>query len=65
MSHLVPLLEFNRYPFRKEISLASSKFEPVGGFAYSYPLPRNYSPRGAQTVSARLRENDTILSPST
>jgi hypothetical protein len=50
------------YPFRKEISLASSKFEPVGGFAYSYPLPRNYSPRGTQAASARLRENDTILS---
>jgi hypothetical protein len=50
------------YPFRKTISLASSKFEPVGGFAYSYPLPRNYSPRGAQTASARLRENGTVLS---
>ncbi len=50
------------YPFRKTILLASSKFEPVGGFAYSYPLPREYSPRGAQKASARLRENDTILS---
>src|SRR5208282_2126776 len=50
------------YPFRKAIPLASSKCEPVGGFAYSYPLPRNYLPRGAQTASARLRENDTILS---
>jgi hypothetical protein len=50
------------YPFRKKISLASSKFESVGGFAYSYPLPRKYSPRGTQTASARLWENDTILS---
>ena len=50
------------YPFRKTISLASSKFEHIGGFADSYPLPRNYSPRGAQTASARLRENSTILS---
>jgi hypothetical protein len=50
------------YPFRKTFSLASSKVEHVGGFAYSYPLPRNYSPRGAQTASARLREGGTILS---
>jgi hypothetical protein len=50
------------YPFRKTISLASSKFEPVGGFAFSYPLPRNYLPRGYQSASARLRENGTILS---
>jgi hypothetical protein len=50
------------YPFRKTILLASSKFEPVGGFAYSYPLPRNYTPRGAQAASARLRENGVILS---
>jgi hypothetical protein len=50
------------YPFRKTFSLASSKVEHVGGFAYSYPLPRNYSPRGAQTASARLREGGAILS---
>ena len=50
------------YPFRKTISPASSKFEPVGGFAYSYPLPHNYSPRGAQTASARLEEDGKILS---
>jgi hypothetical protein len=50
------------YPFRKTISLAASKFEPVGGFAYSFPLPRKYSPKGAQSASAKLRENDTILS---
>ena len=50
------------YPFRKTISLASSKFEPVGGFAYSYPLPRNYSPRGHQIASARLWENGITLS---
>jgi hypothetical protein len=50
------------YPFRKTISLASSKFEPAGGFAYSYPLPGSYSPRGAQKASATLRENRTVLS---
>jgi hypothetical protein len=50
------------YPFRKTILLASSKFEPVGRFAYSYSLPRNYSPRGYQSASARLWENSTILS---
>jgi hypothetical protein len=50
------------YPFRKTISLAASKFEPVGGFAYSSPLPRNYTPRGAQSALARLREDGTILS---
>jgi hypothetical protein len=50
------------YPFRKTISLASSKFEPIGGFAFSYPLPRNYLPRGYQSASARLWENGTILS---
>jgi hypothetical protein len=50
------------YPFRKTILLTSSKFEPVGGFAYSYPLPRNYTPRGAQAASVRLRENGIILS---
>jgi hypothetical protein len=50
------------YPFRKTILLASSKFQPLGGFAYSYPLPRNYTPRGAQAASARLRENSVFLS---
>jgi hypothetical protein len=50
------------YPFRKTIALASSKIAPDGGFAYSYPLPREYSPRRAQAASARLRENGTILS---
>ncbi|MBV8639924.1 MAG: hypothetical protein JO070_00960, partial [Verrucomicrobia bacterium] len=50
------------YPFRKTILLAASKFKPVGGFAYSYPLPRNYTPRGAQAASARLRENGVTLS---
>jgi len=49
------------YPFRKTILLAASKFTPAGGFAYSYPLPRNYTPRGAQAASARLRENGVIL----
>lgn len=66
LSSLVCVLCFAQgllgYPFRKTISLASSKIEPVGGFAYSYPLPRNYSPKGAQTASARLRENGVILS---
>jgi hypothetical protein len=50
------------YPFRKTIFLTPSKFKPVGGFAYSYPLPRNFTPRGAQAASARLRENGVILS---
>jgi hypothetical protein len=50
------------YPFRKTVQLAASKIEPRDGFAYSYPLPRYYSPRGAQSASARLRENDTVLS---
>jgi hypothetical protein len=50
------------YPFRKTIALASSKIAPAGGFAYSYPLPHDYSPKGAQAASARLRENGRILS---
>lgn len=50
------------YPFRKTILLPASKFKPAGGFAYSYPLPRNYTPRGAQAASARLRENGVMLS---
>ena len=49
-------------PFRKTISLAPSKIEPVAGFAYAYSLPRKYSPSSAQIASARLRENGTILS---
>jgi hypothetical protein len=50
------------YPLRKTIVLTSSKFESVGGFAYSCPLPRNYSPLGRQSASARLWENGTVLS---
>ena len=50
------------YPFRTTIALDRVKILWVEGFAYTSPLPANYSPRGAESSSARLRENGTELS---
>jgi len=50
------------YPFRRTIALDTAKIVWAGGFAYSSPLPLQYSPRGAQTASARLRENGRVIS---
>jgi hypothetical protein len=48
-------------PFRRTIALDTAKFVWVGGFAYSSSLPSLYSPRGAQTASARLHENGRVI----
>ena len=50
------------YPFRRTIALDTAKFVWAGGFAYSSALPSQYSPRGAQAASARLRENGRVIS---
>jgi hypothetical protein len=50
------------YPFRKTIVLNPAKFLPVEGFAYSAPLLRKCSPRGAQSASARLYEDVRVSS---
>jgi hypothetical protein len=50
------------YPLRRTIALDTTKFVWAGGFAYSSALPPQYSPRGAQTASARLRENGRVIS---
>jgi hypothetical protein len=49
-------------PFRKTIVLNPAKFLPVEGFAYSAPLLRKFSPRGAQSASARLYEDVRVSS---
>ena len=51
---------FFGYPFRKIISLDSTQFAPAEGFAYLVPLPLEYSPRGAQSSSAKLYEDANI-----
>src|SRR5215470_1491944 len=50
------------YPFRKTIALDAVKFVPVEGFAYSAPLLPQYSPRGGQSMSARLYEENEVSS---
>jgi hypothetical protein len=50
------------YPFRSAIALDPAKFVWAAGFAYSSALSSQYSPRGAQTASARLRENGRVIS---
>ena len=50
------------YPFRKTIALDAAKFVPVEGFAYSAPLLPQYSPRGGQSMSARLYEENSVSS---
>jgi hypothetical protein len=42
------------YPLRKTIALDAAKFVPVEGFAYSAPLPAQYSPWDAQSGDAAL-----------
>ena len=49
------------YPFRRTIALDTAKSIWAGGFAYSSALPSQYSPRGAQSASARLRENGRVI----
>jgi len=51
---------FFGYPFRKVIPLDNARFAPAEGFAYSVPLPLEYSPRGAQASSAKLYEDAKI-----
>src|SRR5215468_3024855 len=51
---------FFGYPFRKIIPLDNARFAPAEGFAYSVPLPLEYSPRGAQASSAKLYEDAQI-----
>src|SRR5262245_65121249 len=51
---------FFGYPFRKIIPLDNARFAPAEGFAYSVPLPLEYSPRGAQSSSAKLYEDAKI-----
>src|SRR5262252_8161895 len=50
------------YPFRKTIGLDAAKFLPVEGFAYSAPLLPQYSPRGWQSMSARVYEENSVSS---
>ena len=50
------------YPFRKTIALDAAKFVPVEGFAYSAPLPAQYSPWDAQSTSATLYEDAKVSS---
>src|SRR5260370_7656680 len=50
------------YPLRKTIALDAAKFVPVEGFAYSAPLPAQYSPWDAQSTSATLYEDAKVSS---
>jgi hypothetical protein len=50
------------YPFRKTIVLDPGKFLPVEGFAYSAALAPKFTPRGAQSASARLYEGEKVSS---